>query len=194
MGQKPNKFNKMFEPYKDYFLENTHVPVLTHQNNGEYVAKDCYLVEFAVKPDSETRQKICMICEPFDFIDSVQYEIVRLKYFSEPVTPRLFILAAPAAIEHDFFVMDDLLAMAFCIDSEKYTTLKLFEVNYKFRHKYIGTKKYADVGTSAINALKQVYKKSEIRGKSVMDALYFWQKNDFTDMDNRPLYLHWRQR
>lgn len=186
----------MFTPYTDYIIQNAHVPVLTRQDNNKYDFRDCYFLEFVVRPDWDSRKKIEALCEPFDFMEGVRYEIIKNNVLLNNRTQRLFILATPIAPEHDFFVTDDLLAMAFCTDEDQSTTLDFFEVNYKFRHgyRYEPNQKYRRVGTSAIDALKKVYKNRELRGRSALEALTFWLKNDFTHIDNRELYVHWHQR
>ena len=182
----------MFTPYKDYVVVNAHIPVLTLQDNGEYVAKDCYFLEFIVNQNYETNQNIKAICEPFEFIDFVQYTLLKLKYFPN-ASPRLFILGAPESIRHNFFVMDELLAMTLCADHEQRTSIQCFEVNYKFRHNYNPNQKYKNVGTSMLSALKQNYQNRELYGRSVLDAVNFWLKNDFTRLDDREQHLHWHQ-
>ena len=184
----------MFTAYQDYTVADAHIPVLTLQKNGQYEFRDCYFLEFVVKPDYETCQKIRMVCEPFDFIESVQYSISRYNFFRKDRELRLFLLAAPDTIRHDFHMIDDLLAFAMCLDGEQKTKILYFEVNYKFRHSYEPTQKYRRVGTSALDALKEVYKNRELYGRSAIHALKFWLKNDFTPFDDRELYLHWVQR
>lgn len=183
----------MFTAYQDYSVIDAHVPVLTCQDDGTYVAKDCYFLEFAVKPDDKTKEKIKTVCKPFEHCGAVQYKISRHKFISDN-TLRLFLLAGPDTIRNDFGETDDFLAFALCEDDSERTTVHYFEVNYIFRHNYEPYKKYRRVGTSAAQALEKAYIGRELCGKSVVNALKFWLQNDFILTDARDLSVSWRQR
>ena len=107
---------------------------------------------------------------------------------------RLFLLVGPNTIKNNFKEPDDFLALALCHDNRQSTFIQYFEVNYKFRHSYEPNQKYINVGTSATNALKEVYHSRELCGRSALHAIDFWLKNGFTHIDDREQYLHWCQR
>lgn len=181
----------MFTINQDYYILDSKVPVLTLQTNGQFEHKNSYFLEFVVQDDNKTLEKIKTVCAPFDYSTAVAQAISKHNLFH---LQRLFLLTGPDAIKNSFKESDDFLAMAFCADGEHATTIQYFEVNYLFRRSYEPNQKYRRVGTSAINALKQVYQDRELGGRSALDALNFWFKNDFTRMDDRELYLHWNQR
>lgn len=183
----------MFIINQDYNIISNDVPVLTRQENGRFEFTDCYFIELAIRPDDKTIEKIMTMCEPFDYSTAIKHLIS--KYIFVPGNiQRLFMLLGHGAIKNDFKHTDDFLAIASCADAHKKTTIQYFEVNYNFRHSYDPNQKYNRVGTSALDALKEVYKDHELCGRSALEALGFWLKNGFTRMDDRDLYVHWRQR
>lgn len=189
-----NKTNNnciMFIIRQDYNIISTNIPVLTNQNNGQFEFKDCYFLEFIIKSDDKTKQKIKTLCKPFVFRFGVRNEL------SEHIPGnihRLFLLTDPNIIKNGFENTDDFLAFALCDDNPKNTEIQYFEVNYKFKHSYEPKQKYRRVGTSALNALKEIYKNRELYGKSAQEALKFWLKNDFTLIKEHELYVHWHQK
>ena len=180
----------MFTLNQDYIMKNSKTPVLTRQQDGKFEFKDCYFLEIVIKQDNETMNRINTVCAPFDFITSVQNAISE---YNNNIL-RLFILAGPDIIKNKFKEPDDFLALALCNDEKQRTNLQYFEVNCKFRHSYDPNQKYRCVGTSAVKALKEIYKSRELYGKSALHALKFWFKNGFTRIDESEQYVHWNQR
>jgi len=182
----------MFILNQDYQIIDANTPVLTRGADGSFEFQDCYFLEFVVKSDEKTKEKINTICAPFDFSTAVQFAISKYHFCLN--NERLFLLATPDTIQNNFKEPDDFLAMALCSDSNQSTVIQYFEVNYKFRHSYDPNQKYKRVGTSAAKALKKVYYPRELCGRSALHALDFWFKNGFTRMDDREQYLHYCQR
>ena len=185
--------DNMFTLYKDYSIINANAPVLTLQPNGQFEFKDCYFMEFVTRADEETMKKIGIICEPFSFNSAIQY-VISKNSFSPYKTERLFLLAGPDTMKNNFKDTNDFLAIALCTGDLQRTTILYFEVNYMFRHSFEPNQKYRRVGASAANELKKVYSGGELGGRSALEALGFWFKNDFTRMDEREQWVHWRQR
>lgn len=183
----------MYKPDQDYRIINSNTPVLTRQADGHFEPTDCYLLEFTVNTDNETIQKIAKLCMPFDFKIAVPLAISKHRAFPNNIQ-RLFLLGSSDIISNKFRNPDDFLAFALCDDRKKRTKIQYFEVNYTFRHSYEPDQKFIRVGTSAADALKEIYKTRELYGKSASDALKFWLKNDFLIVDERKLYIRWNQR
>ena len=175
----------------DYNILCTDIPVLTRQENGQFEFRDCYLLEFVIKTDSETMDKIKLFCTPFDFNTAVKNKISSTKNKN---IQRLFLLATPNIINNSFQEPDDFLALAMCEDAKKSTTIQYFEVNNKFRHSYEPDQKYRRVGTSAVKALQKIYQERDLCGESALHAIKFWIKNDFIRVKEGELYIHWRHR
>ena len=184
----------MFTAQQDYIIKNSHVPVLANQQNGRFEFKDCYFLEFIVKQDNETMKKINTICMPFDFNTGIQYKISKQRSVYDNFVYRLFLLAGSDIIKNEFKDQDDFLAITLCNDDEQKTTIQYFEVNHNFRHSYEPKQKYRNVGTSALNALKEIYQSNELFGQSASHAIDFWLKNGFTRIKTHDLYIHWCQR
>ena len=182
----------MFTINKDYIIKNTDTPVLTNHGDGHFEFQDCYLLEFFIKNDTESLNKIQTLCMPFDFNTGVQNVIS--KHSSNTVIQRLFLLSGPDIIENKFKNPDDFLVLALCIDNKQKTKIQYFEVNYKFRHSYEPNQKYRHIGTSAVKALQKIYQNRELYGESALHALKFWFKNGFTRINEHPQYIHWYQR
>lgn len=176
---------------QDYIIINSDTPVLTRQANGQFELKNCYFLEFFI--ESTNTAKIETVCQPFDFGIAVKYAISKYGYITND-TQRLFLLAGPDIINKDFTDSNEHLALALCQDGPKSTVIQYFEVNRNFRHSYEPNQKYRKVGTSALNALKEVYQTRELCGRSALEAIPFWLKNGFTRIDNREQYLHCKQR
>lgn len=179
----------MFIIHQDYDIINAKTPVLTRQENGQFEFKYGYFLEFAVKANNETLEKIKTICAPFDFSTGVQQAIFSCLDSKQ----RLFLLAWPDIIRNNFKDSDDFLAFALCLEGQKSTTIQYFEVNWNFRHSYEPLQKYRRVGTSAIKALQRVYQNRELCGQSASNALNFWLKNSFTCTDENEQHIRWYQ-
>ena len=149
-------------------------------------------MEFFIKPDDINIKKIRTLCCPFDFSSIVQNEI--LKHNTNNSVMRLFLLTDPDTIKNNFKESDDFLAFALCKDEKLRTNLQYFEVNAKFRHSYEPHQKYRRVGTSAVNALKNIYQTRELYGQSALHALKFWIKNGFFSSNKNNQNVHWCQR
>lgn len=184
--------NSILISHQDYKILDSHTPVLTRKENGQFEFMDCYFMEFIVNANDETMKKIKIVCEPFNYKPAVQNAISGC--VSKNTYIRLFLLAGPETIKNKFKDTDDFLALALCHDYRQNTTIQYFEVNYKFRHSYEPNQKYRRVGTSAVNALKQIYQTRELCGESALDALKFWLKNGFTRTNEHELHLYWRHR
>ena len=184
-------YNSMLINNNDYNILYTDIPVLTRQENGQFEFRDCYLLEFVIKTDSETMDKIKLFCTPFDFNTAVKN---KLSTIQDNNIQRLFLLAGPNIIKNRFQEPDDFLALALCDDGSKSTTIQYFEVNNKFRHSYEPNQKYKRVGTSAVQALQKIYPERELCGESALYALKFWDKNGFTRIKEGELYIRWRHR
>ena len=187
------KNDDMFTLYKDYSIINAKAPVLMHQPNGQFEFTDCWFMEITTGTDAETMKKIGTVCQPFSFNSAIKHVIAKggLSFNS---IERLFLLAGPDTIKNNFKVPEDFLAIALCSETPKSTTILYFEVNYIFKHSFEPDQKYRRVGTSALDELKEIYKTSELCGRSALDALKFWFKNGFSRIDEREQWVHWRQR
>ncbi len=168
------------------------MPVLTHQDNGQFEFVDCYFMEFFVTADTDAMEKINVLSVSFDFGTGVKYAISKQCVSGNVL--RLFLLAGPDIVKNNFTQPDDFLALALCEQGQKRTVIKYFEVNRKFRHSYEPDQKYRRVGTSTLNALKKIYEHHELCGKSAMEALRFWIKNGFTRINEQELDVYWRQK
>lgn len=110
----------------DYNILCDDIPVLTRQENGQFEFMDCYFLEFVIKTDTETMDKIKIFCTPFDFNTAVKN---KLSTVQDNNIQRLFLLAGPNIIKNRFQEPDDFLALAMCEDGPKSTTIQYFEVN-----------------------------------------------------------------
>ena len=175
----------------DYNILCADIPVLTRQENGQFEFRDCYFLEFVIKNDAETMDKIKLFYTPFDFNTAVKNAISSPKDNS---IQRLFLLAGPNIIKNRFQEPDDFLALAMCEDSPKSTIIKYFEVNNKFRRSYEPDQKYRRVGTSAVKALQKIYQDRELCGESALHAIKFWIKNGFILVKKGEQYVRWYNR
>ena len=183
----------MFTLYQDYIIKNADTPVLTRQGDGHFEPTNCYFLEFIVRTDDKTMDKIKALCKPFGFDTGVRYAIAKHGALPDNAQ-RIFLLGTPDIIKTEFKNPDDFLALALCDDGPESTEIQYFEVNYKFRHSYDPTKPYMRVGTSAVKALQKNYKTRELCGDSAMEALKFWVKNNFIRVNGQDFRIRWRQK
>lgn len=175
----------------DYDLINKNIPVQTVKSDGSFSYTDCCLCDFHIdNKNFDNNSSIKEICKNFAFDKTIITELKHQPIVHYNATPKFFALTTANAMAHTFYIPKDILAIAFfwTRDTSQPVWLECFEVNESFRY-YATSKKFTHVGTTAISALKDVYKNQGILGEAMAGVVPFWLKNNFKVING--LVLGW---